>query len=47
MKGDTTTSEMGVLEPYLDGTFTDEEQNQWNIMNIDKLVSHEQFLKVV
>jgi len=39
-------SEMGTLQPYLDGVFSDE-QSQWNIFSIEKLVNHEQFLKVV
>ncbi len=37
---------MGVLKPYLDGVFNDE-QSQWNVFSIEKLVNHEQFLKVV
>ncbi|MDJ0880286.1 MAG: chemotaxis protein CheW [Gammaproteobacteria bacterium] len=39
-------AEMGTLQPYLDGVFSDE-QSQWNIFSIEKLVNHEQFLKVV
>ncbi len=35
-----------VLSPYLDGAFSDN-QSQWDIFNVKKLVNHEQFLKVV
>lgn len=46
MRGDGSSANAGLLEPYIDGTFIDE-QDQWEIISIDKLVSHEQFLKVV
>jgi twitching motility protein PilI len=46
MKNKTSAEGMGILEPYLDGTFNDE-QSQWNIFSIEKLVNHDQFLKVV
>ena len=40
------SGEMGNLEPYLDGVFNDE-QTEWNIFSMGKLVNHEQFLRVV
>ena len=43
---DSVASDMGLLEPYLEGIFPDEE-SQWNIFSIEKLVDHEHFLKVV
>jgi twitching motility protein PilI len=46
MKQQTEVREMGILEPYLDGVFSDE-QAQWNIFSIEKLVNHDQFIKVV
>lgn len=46
MKAEEVSSDMGLLEPYLEGAFTDE-QDLWNIISFEKLVSHEQFLKVV
>ncbi len=39
-------SDMLFLQRYLDGVFTDD-QDDWSIFNIEKLVNHEQFLKVV
>ena len=46
MKKMTEVTDMGLLEPYLNGVFLDEE-SQWNIFSIEKLVDHEHFLKVV
>lgn len=46
MKVDEMSSDVGVLEPYIDGSFTDD-QARWNIFSIEKLVEHDQFLKVV
>ena len=38
--------DMGELNPYLDGVFSDT-QFQWSIFDVEKLVNHEKFLKVV
>jgi twitching motility protein PilI len=46
MEKATEVTDMGLLEPYLNGVFSDEE-SQWNIFSIEKLVDHEHFLKVV
>jgi twitching motility protein PilI len=46
MRKDLDVSENGPLEPYLDGVFIDD-QNEWFIFSVDRLVQHEQFLKVV
>lgn len=46
MQKEVEFTDMGLLEPYLNGVFSDEE-SQWNIFSIEKLVNHEQFLKVV
>lgn len=46
MKQPLNTSDEGLLKPYLDGVF-DDEQNQWRVFSVDKLIHHEQFLKVV
>jgi twitching motility protein PilI len=46
MRKELDTSGSGALEPYLDGAFNDD-QNEWFIFSVDKLVQHEQFLKVV
>ena len=49
-KNDSRTTEvaeaMGTMQPYLDGAFN-EGALQWNVFSIEKLVSHEPFLKVV
>jgi len=37
---------MEQLEPYLDGAFNDS-QVQWSIFDVEKLVNHERFLRVV
>lgn len=37
--------ENGSMTPYLDGMFSDD-QLQWDIFSVEKLVNHEQFLKV-
>jgi twitching motility protein PilI len=46
MRQQADSSAMGLLAPYLDGAFTDS-QEQWRIFSMDKLIHHEQFLKVV
>ncbi len=46
LKQQSNEGEMGTLQPYLDGVFSDD-QSLWNIFSIEKLVNHEQFLKVV
>jgi len=46
MRRELETSGNGALEPYLDGVFNDN-QDEWFIFSVDKLVQHEQFLKVV
>lgn len=45
-KKELDASENGSLQPYLEGVFQDD-QNEWRIFSVDKLVHHEQFLKVV
>lgn len=39
-------SATGSLEPYLDGVFSDD-QVKWDVFNIEKLIKHEPFLRVV
>lgn len=46
MKVNETMSVTGELDPYLDGFFSDE-QAQWHIFSMDRLVETEKFLKVV
>lgn len=46
MRKELDASGTGSLEPYLDGAFKDD-VNVWNIFSVDRLVQHEQFLKVV
>ncbi len=46
MKQDHEYADSDMLKPYLDGVFNDD-QFQWDIFNVKKLVNHEQFLKVV
>lgn len=46
MRKELDRSGTGSLEPYLDGAFKDD-QTEWNIFSVDRLVQHEQFLKVV
>ncbi len=46
MRKDLETSGRGPLEPYLDGAFIDD-QNEWFIFSVERLVQHEHFLKVV
>lgn len=46
MRRELDTSGTGLLEPYLEGAFNDD-QNDWYIFSVDKLIQHEQFLKVV
>jgi chemotaxis signal transduction protein len=46
MRKDLDTSGRGPLEPYLDGAFIDD-QNEWFIFSVERLVQHEHFLKVV
>ena len=46
LKIDSNLPDMGELSPYLDGVFSDA-QAQWSIFDVEKLVSHERFLRVV
>ncbi len=46
MRKELDASVNGSLEPYLEGVFNDG-QNEWFIFSVDRLVQHEQFLKVV
>lgn len=46
MRKELDASGTGSLEPYLDGAFKDD-QTEWCIFSVDRLVQHEQFLKVV
>lgn len=46
MRKDLDSSVKGSLEPYLEGAFVDD-QNEWFIFSVDRLVQHEQFLKIV
>ncbi len=46
MRKELEVSGNGSLEPYLDGVF-DDDQNEWFIFSVDRLVQHEQFLKIV
>lgn len=46
MKSNVKVKEMGTLNPYLEGVFSDNDA-QWNIFSIKKLVDHEPFLRVV
>jgi twitching motility protein PilI len=46
MRHQADSSSMGLLEPYLEGAF-DDNQDQWRVFSMDKLIHHEQFLKVV
>lgn len=46
MRANDVADSMGTLQPYLDGVFA-EDNLQWNIFSIEKLVAHEPFLKVV
>lgn len=40
------TQDMGALEPYLEGVFNDA-QFQWRVFSMEKLVTHEKFLRLV
>lgn len=46
MKSNAEVKGMGTLSPYLEGIFS-EDDVQWNIFSIKKLVDHEPFLRVV
>ena len=46
MRSTEVASKMGQLEPYLKGAFA-EGKTQWNVFSIEKLVTNDQFLKVV
>lgn len=46
MRVGETAPDMGGLKPYLDGSFQDD-QTQWNVFSMQRLVEHEHFLKVV
>jgi len=43
---ESATPEIGELEPYVEGAFSDA-QFKWNVFSVDKLVSHERFLRLV
>jgi twitching motility protein PilI len=46
VKKDTMLPEMAELQPYLDGVFSDG-QVEWSVFSVEKLVTHERFLRVV
>ncbi len=46
LKKESNHPEMGELDVYLDGVFSDA-QFIWNIFDVKKLVTHEKFLRVV
>lgn len=46
LKIDSVLPDMGELDPYLDGIFSDA-QFKWSIFSVEKLVSNDRFLRVV
>ncbi|MCP4076657.1 MAG: purine-binding chemotaxis protein CheW [Gammaproteobacteria bacterium] len=46
LKEESSISGVDELNPYLEGGFSDT-QFKWNIFDVEKLVSHEKFLRVV
>ncbi len=46
LKTDSNLPQMAELDPYLAGVFSDA-QDKWSVFDVEKLVSHERFLRVV
>lgn len=43
---ESALQDIGELEPYVEGSFSDV-QFKWNVFSVDKLVTHERFLRLV